>query len=151
MLEGLFSEGRMNRRKSRENAFIAMFEASFGGEISEIIEQSRAENEEYVVDEFGEALLADYTAHAKEIDAIIESRLKGWKVNRLAKVNLALLRLAVAEMCYGAPDMDSVVINEAVEIAKKYADEEDYQFVNGVLGNISRGKGGAASTAALPV
>ena len=49
-----------------------------------------------------------------------------------------LLRLSIAEMLYGEPDMDSVIVNEAVELAKKYAGEKDYQFVNGVLGTVSR-------------
>ena len=130
----------MNRRKARENAFIAMFESSFGADMGEIIATSRDEGHEYAVDAYGEDLLRLYALHAEDIDKAIEAKLTGWKVGRLPRVNLAILRLAITEMTYGEPDMDSVVINEAVELTKKYADEGDHQFVNGVLGNLSREK-----------
>lgn len=130
----------MKRRKARENAFITLFELSFGGELEDVLQHTRDENEEYAVDGFGEELLKQYFANAEQVDTAIESKLKGWKVQRVARVNLAILRLAVTEMLFGEPDMDSVVINEAVELTKKYADETDYQFVNGVLGNLSRSK-----------
>lgn len=140
----------ISRRKARENAFIAMFEYSFGGEMEEIIATGR-ENEEYGVDAFGEALLQYYVAHADEVDAAIESKLaKGWKVGRLPRTNLAVLRLAVTEMRSGSEDgeeMDSIVINEAVELAKTYAADDDYQFVNGVLGSLSRQWHGETQTA----
>lgn len=128
------------RRRARENAFLAMFEYSFGGAMEEIIATGR-ENEEYAVDAFGEGLLMQYRRHAEEVDGDIESKLaKGWKVSRLSRTNLAVLRLAVTEMHYTETedDVDSIVINEAVELAKKYASDEDYQFVNGVLGSLSR-------------
>ena len=109
----------MKRRIARENAFIAAFEASFNANsIEEIVAASR-EQDEYAVDAYGEALLATLAL--------------------LPRVNAAILRLAVTEMRFnGSDDMDSIVINEAVELAKKYAGEEDYQFINGVLGAISR-------------
>lgn len=130
----------MKRRKARENAFIAMFAASFGGDVMEAMQAIREETQTMGADDFGETLLRLYQAHAEEIDHQIQANLKGWKVNRLHKVNLALLRLSAAEMLYGDEDLDSVVINEAVELAKKYGDESDYQFVNGLLGSISRSK-----------
>ncbi|BFJ83908.1 transcription antitermination factor NusB [Ruthenibacterium sp. TH_2024_36131] len=132
----------MKRRTARENAFIAAFETSFHScELDEIIRYSR-ECGEYAVDDFGSALLANYTAHLSEIDELIRSKLKDWTLERLPRVNRTILRLAVAEMRFsGQDDMDSIVINEAVELAKKYAaGDEDYQFINGVLGAISRDK-----------
>ena len=129
----------MKRRTARENAFVAAFEASFRPqELAEIITDSR-ELEEFAVDEYGQALLLNLEAHREEIDALISSKLKDWTLARLPRVNAAILRLAVAEMRFsGQDDMDSIVINEAVELAKKYAGDEDYQFINGVLGAISR-------------
>ncbi|MFV0412940.1 MAG: transcription antitermination factor NusB [Oscillospiraceae bacterium] len=129
---------KLTRRQARENAFIAMFEASFGGDIQDIVALSREEGAEHAVDAFGEELLFLYGQNSKQVNEAIESKLKGWKVNRLARVNLALLRLAVTEMRFGQQGMESVVINETVELAKKYADSEDYQFVNGVLGILAR-------------
>ena len=129
----------MKRRTARENAFIAAFEASFRPEeLGDIIADSR-ELEEFAVDPYGEALLLNLEAHRPEIDALISAKLKDWTLARLPRVNAAILRLAVAEMRFsGQDDMDSIVINEAVELAKKYAGDEDYQFINGVLGAISR-------------
>ncbi|WP_367925216.1 transcription antitermination factor NusB [uncultured Ruthenibacterium sp.] len=136
----------MKRRTARENAFIAAFESTFHAcELEEIVRYSR-DCGEYAVDEFGEALLANYIAHLPEIDDMIRSKLKDWTLERLPRVNCTILRLAVAEMCFGGQDdMDSIVINEAVELSKKYAaGDEDYQFINGVLGAISREKAALA-------
>ena len=83
----------------------------------------------------------NYAAHLPEIDVLIRSKLKDdWTLERVPRVNRTLLRLAVAEMRFcGQTDMDSIVINEAVELSKKYAaGEDDYQFINGVLGSIAR-------------
>lgn len=131
----------MTRRQARENAFIAAFESTFHpGDIADIIAYSQ--ETDYAVDTFGQALLFRYEEHSYEVDALIESKLKDWTLARLPRVNATVLRLAVTEMVYGdtEEDMDSIVINEAVEIAKKYADEADYQFINGVLGSVSRDK-----------
>lgn len=130
----------LSRRKARENAFIALFTSSFGDEIDNIIATFGEDEQEFAVDDFGKSLLKHYEENAVGIDQQIEQHLKGWKVKRLQKVNLAILRLSVAEILYGEPGMDSIVINEAVELAKRYGDDNDYQFINGVLGSISREK-----------
>lgn len=134
----------MTRRQARENAFMALFSTSFGNSVEDSVQLSR-DVEDYPVDAFGEDLLRLYAANGLAVDGAIEKYLKGWRVERLPRVSLSILRLSVTEMCYGSPDMDSVVINEAVEMAKKYGDEQDYQFINGVLGSISREKSGTAS------
>ena len=69
----------------------------------------------------------------EEIDAIIEKNLKNWKIERISKVNLAILRIAVYEMKYVDDVPDKVALNEAIEICKKYSDEKSVSFVNGVL------------------
>lgn len=127
------------RRTARENAFIAVFEAGFGANrLEEIIAASR-EQEEFAVDAYGEALLINWEAHSAEVDELIRAKLKDWTLQRLPRVSAAILRLAVTEMLFsGSENMDSIVINEAVELAKKYAGDGDYQFINGVLGAISR-------------
>ena len=130
--------GNMKRRSSRENAFLAEFELSFGHTTLDELLDTWRENGEIGLDGFAESLLRLYEEHAGEINPMIEENLKGWSSERLTKPSLNVLRLAVAEMLYGEADMDSVVINEAVELAKKYAGDKAYQFVNGVLGAISR-------------
>lgn len=141
----------MTRRQARENAFAAVFAATFGEPVDYLVEVGRQEQEPFAVDAFGEEIIGLYQAHADAVDSEIEKRLKGWKVKRLPRVSLAILRISVAEMLYGAADMDSVIINEAVEMAKKYGDEQDYQFINGVLGNISRDKAPAAEAGQPPL
>lgn len=130
----------MNRRKARENAFIAFFELSFSEAATPVEARLPTEEEDsdYAMDEFGHKLLELYGLYAEAVNTTIETRLKGWKVLRLPRVSLAILRMSVTEMLFGAPGMDSVVINEAVELSKKFGDEGDYQFINGVLGSVAR-------------
>jgi N utilization substance protein B len=83
--------------------------------------------------------LSDVTEHLADIDAVISAASDNWKIGRIAKVDLAILRLATAEMLYtGAKGAipHKVSINEAVEIAKKYAGDKSPSFVNGVLGKV---------------
>lgn len=149
-------EEKISRRQGRERAFLLLFSATFGdGDIRELINQGR-ELGENAVDGFGEELVLGWFGHSEEIDALIEARLRGWKLNRIPRVSLCALRLAISEMLYGEEKLPSVAINEAVELTKKYGGEDDYQFVNGVLGNVARdlgladvdGKGSAAEPAA---
>lgn len=131
----------MNRHKSRENAFIAVFEASFcSNDLDDIlaVTQELPEYEEYMLDDFALNLIKMYYDHADEVNDMIQSKLKKWTTNRIPRVCNAILRLSTAEMMYSNEDMDSVVINEAVELCKKFAGDSDYQFVNGVLGAISK-------------
>ena len=74
----------------------------------------------------------------KELDAEIESFSNGWKVERIAKVDLSILRLALYEMSHRQDVPESSAINEAVELAKKYGSDKSAKFINGVLGGISR-------------
>lgn len=139
----------MNRKKSRENAFVAAFELSFRPEeLETIIQDSRecAEYQDYLVDDFGEKLLRLMVQHTEEADQLVSEKLKGWQYKRLPRACQVILRLAVCEMLYGEEqNIDSVIINEAVEIAKKFTDDGNYQFINGVLGTISRERCGEAT------
>ena len=131
----------MTRHKSRENAFIAVFEAGFSAnDLEDIlaVTQELPEYEDYMLDEFAMNLIRLYYDHADEVNDMIQSKLKGWDQKRISRVCSAILRLSTAEMMYSNEDMDSIIINEAVEICKEYAGENDYQFVNGVLGAISK-------------
>lgn len=131
----------MTRHKARENAFIAVFEAGFSAnDLDDIlaVTQELPEYEEYMLDDFALNLIKNYYTHADEVDEMIQSKLKNWKSSRISRVNNAILRISTAEMMFSHEDMDSVVINEAVELSKKFSGENDYQFINGVLGAISK-------------
>ena len=73
----------------------------------------------------------------EEIDEIIQTHCKKWDVRRMPKTDISILRIAVAEMVYHDTPK-SVAINEAVELAKKYSDENSPSYINGILGSISR-------------
>jgi len=76
--------------------------------------------------------------HRAQLDGVIENFLKDWEIDRINKVDLALLRLAIYEMLR-EPDVPfGVAVNEAVELAKMYGADESPGFINGVLGNVSR-------------
>lgn len=129
---------KMTRRTARENAFLAAFAASFdNAEPAEIIKEQTAEGD-HPVDAFGQALLNSYYDHSAEINQIIGEHLKGWTLERIPRVSLVVLRLALSEILYSEEKLPSVAINEAVEITKKFGGEDDYQFVNGLLGSVVR-------------
>lgn len=74
-----------------------------------------------------------YEQHLAELDAAIERHCHAWKLDRLSKVDLSILRLAAAEMRYMKKIPYKVAVNEAVELAKKYSEEKAPQFINGIL------------------
>ena len=80
-------------------------------------------------------------SNLKEIDELIDRYSVRWKTSRLPKVDLAILRLALAEICYLTDIPVSVTINEAGELAKKYSTEKSSKFINGVLGSAARDAG----------
>lgn len=129
----------MNRHKAREQAFIVLFEKLFNKEtgVAELFELGVA-SELFVNDEFSENLANSADSKSEEIDALVEENAIGWKIGRLPRVSLAILRLSVCEMLYFDDVPISVSINEAVELAKKYATAEDASYINGVLGTIAK-------------
>ena len=131
----------MTRKEAREQAFIIIFEKEFNNEYSldEIIDAA-AESDLFVADDFARKLAEKTLAEMDMLDEKITSNLKGgWKLGRISKVSLAILRLAVCEMINFSDIPVSVSINEAVELAKKYAAEEDSSFVNGLLSSVNKG------------
>ena len=78
------------------------------------------------------------TSHLDEIDELINKYSKNWKTNRMPKVDLAILRVAIGEILYIEDTPSPVAINEAVKMAKKYSEENSRKFINGVLGSVER-------------
>ncbi|WP_317319980.1 transcription antitermination factor NusB [Subdoligranulum variabile] len=125
---------KLTRRESREAAFLTAFAATFEPETPSL----PADTEQVETDIFARQLLTAMNNHAEDLDAIIEKHLKGWTLSRVPRVSLVALRLALAEMLYGEEQKPGVAINEAVELVKKYGADNDYQFVNGLLGTVAR-------------
>jgi len=81
--------------------------------------------------------------HKEAVDGFIAELAEGWKIERIAKVDLAILRLAIVELLVGIeepPADDSIVINEAVVLAKKFSTEDSGRFVNGILASVVKEK-----------
>lgn len=128
----------MKRKIEREQAFCIIFEKSFREESCDDILDLASEIREFKISEYIEQTFRGVYDNLEEIDSIISPCLENWAISRLSKTTLSLLRLAVYEMKYNDPVPESVTINEVVELAKKYCDEKDAAYINGVLGTISR-------------
>ena len=134
-----YKEKLMTRREAREQAFMVLFEKTFSNEttIREIIETAE-EAELIKINSFADALLVSVENNIEAIDKIIEENSRGWTIQRLPKVSLAVLRLAIGEMMYSEDVPTGVAVNEAVELMKKYGTSDDASYVNGVLGTVAK-------------
>ena len=127
----------MNRRKARENAFILMFEYKFQPDNIKwlledfFIEKDAGDQKQYIRDAVEGAV-----ENVKEIDALIAEYAKGWSIDRISAVCMAVMRLAIYEMKYMDSIPVNVSVNEAIALAKTYDGEESAPFINGILGNI---------------
>ncbi|HAL02796.1 MAG TPA: transcription antitermination factor NusB [Lachnospiraceae bacterium] len=131
----------MKRREIREQIFKLLFRVEFN-EIIEM-EQQKAlalDDEECKANEKDKeeisAKLDSIVEILPEIDQIIKDNMEGWTLERVGKVELTILRLAVYEIKYDESVPDTVAINEAVELSKKYGQEDAGSFVNGILAKV---------------
>lgn len=127
----------MNRTQSREQAFIFLFESTFGFNTAEEIIDNAKSAREVKISEFSGKLFSGVLENTEKIDFYIEENIKHWSKDRLTRTAISVLRLAIFEMMFLKETPKSVVINEAVEIAKKYSTKEEASYVNGVLGAIA--------------
>lgn len=133
------NRNEISRYKMREQAFILCFEMLFSDtDIDELADNAGDARDEFLSD-YAVDCAKGVKEHRDELDAMISDNLKtGWKISRISKVSLALLRLAVYEMLYREDVPVSVSINEAVELSKKYTVKDDTSFINGVLGSVAK-------------
>ncbi|MBQ5823733.1 MAG: transcription antitermination factor NusB [Clostridia bacterium] len=129
----------MTRRQAREQAFILLFEKSFNPEktIDELLDLAK-DLRMLEDDAFVSSLLHTAWDNLEAIDEQISRNSKGWNINRIPKVTLAIIRLALAEILFVDDVPDGVAVNEAVELAKLYATPEDASYINGLLGTVVR-------------
>ena len=132
----------MTRKEAREHCFKLMFEYELQKNDAQTMLSYFVENELSLGNQknYVETLLRSAVENIAHIDETIEQNTKGWRISRLPKVTLAVLRVAVAEMLYMDDIADSISINEAVELAKTYNDEKNGKFVNGILASVFKGK-----------
>lgn len=129
----------MSRRISRENAMKILYQFQFRDDdvagqievfINELDEVDRLQKDFFL------DIVHGVVDNKKEIDELIEVHTKGWSIERMPKVDLAIMRLAIYELLHRDDIPSNVSINEAVELAKKYSTEQSGNFINGILGKI---------------
>lgn len=129
------------RRKSRELVLQMLFQADMGGQAPDEVRRTFWDEHNSVQEDvrgFAEDLFRVATDRTAEIDGLIERHAEHWRMDRMAAVDRNVLRSAVAEFM-GFPDTPrAVVINEALEIARKFSSPESVQFINGVLDSVGR-------------
>lgn len=133
----------MNRRKSRELAMKLLFESSINKkDVEEIIDDYKEENEDYkdMDFEYIKNLLNGIQEKENFLNEKIEGSLANWKLNRVSKINIAILKIAVFEIFFVEEIPDKVSVNEAIELAKIYSDEKSPAFINGAIGNMINSK-----------
>lgn len=129
----------MTRREAREELFKLVYEKNIRTESAEEIYEAES-LERDLNDKYIKKAFVGIFEKADEIDALISENARGWKIGRLSKVTLAIIRISVYEMLYADIPV-SISINEAIELAKKYADDSAPSFVNGILNTIAKQKG----------
>ena len=135
----------LTRREIREKALQSLFQLSANKDltIEEAMQQALTSAEDLSdeveivsVPSYLDLLVTGVVEYQAEIDKKIQSHLENWSMDRLAKTDRVIMRIAIFEMLY-VPDVPAkVALNEALEITKLYSDEKSRKFVNGVLANI---------------
>jgi N utilization substance protein B len=130
----------MKRRRSREYALQLLFQLDLtGSELNEDVwnEFWQGNDEDDDVKEFTRDIVASTRKHIVEIDEAIKKAAQHWSITRMAVIDRNILRAAAYELLYRKDIPPSVVMNEALEIAKKYSTEESAPFINGILDKIA--------------
>lgn len=131
------AKGIMKRRTAREKALQALFQI----DVSDVTPSSAIEHvlEGKETDDYLTKLVLGVVEQKSEIDQLIRANLEKWTLQRLATVDRNLLRMAVYELRFANNDVpENVVLDEAIEIAKIYGDEQSSKFINGVLSKVKK-------------
>ena len=128
----------MSRRKSREVVMKLLYQLQFNEDDIELQIQSMIEENEVTGKEetYVKDIVNGVMQNVEDIDTKIENNLTGWKMSRVSKVNLAIIRLSIYEILYRDDIPNTVSINEAVELTKKFSGEDSKVFVNGLLAKL---------------
>ncbi len=128
------------RSKARKRAVDVLYEADVRGADPLALLRERIADETPPVPEHAVRLVEGVVAHAARVDELISAHATGWSLERLPDVDRAILRMAVFELLWVDDVPDAVVIDEAVELAKKLSTDDSPAYVNGVLGAIAAAK-----------
>jgi transcription antitermination protein NusB len=128
------------RRKAREYALQMLFQWDITHDSIDQIASTFFEDqkEDQAVGDFARQLVIRTVEHIEKIDALIQHHAEHWRLDRMATVDRNLLRLATQEFLFDKETPKTVVINEAIEIARRYSTQESPQFINGILDSIKK-------------
>lgn len=130
----------MNRRKSREISMKLLFEMIINKESYEEILKNFRENTDISLEDvdfdYVKNLVEGIEREKEKIDKKIEENLKNWKLSRLSKIDITILRISTYEILFCEDVPNKVAVNEGIELAKKYSSDNSPAFINGVLGNM---------------
>ena len=130
----------MSRKSSREFAMKLLYQMEIQKEDREEQFKVAIEDSETSLSQKDNGYISDVVsgvfANLEDIDEIIELNSKGWKLHRISRIDLSILRLCIYEIKFRDDIPLSVSINEAVELAKKYSAEDSGAFINGILSNV---------------
>ena len=128
----------MKRKELREAAVKLFYEMDIQKTFEhKFYKNFLAENELIALkDNYLKEVFDSFLLNRDNIDDIIQKSSTSWDIKRIANVDLSILRVAITEILYLSDIPDKVSINEAIDLAKKYGDENSYKFVNGLLGKI---------------
>lgn len=130
---------KQTRHQARDAAFTLVFQMSMHEDGMDIILQELLEEKPECEQNLGyiTQITNGVKEHNEELEEIIAGKLRdGWTISRISKISLVIMKLAIFEMKYVDDVPGKVAINEAVELAKRYGDESDAKFVNGLLGKV---------------
>ncbi|SDK51150.1 transcription antitermination factor NusB [Natronincola ferrireducens] len=133
----------MNRKLARELCMKILFEMLMNKEYNiEILDNYLSSDErEDSQGQYVHTVISSSIQHIEEVNGLIKKYAIGWTLDRIAKVDLAILQLAVIEILHMEDIPYNVSINEAVELAKKYSSDESTSFINGILGKFVEKEG----------
>jgi N utilization substance protein B len=139
------STDKTSRRRTRELALSCCFEILVGGqEVDKVLNHTiETQKVDRAAGEYLQAAVLATERHKGQLDEIISELAVGWKLDRIARVDLCILRLSISELLMDLetpPPPEAVVINEAVVLAKKFSTEDSGRFVNGILGTVAKDK-----------
>lgn len=129
-----------SRRKSRELALQMLFQWEVGGHPPErvIASSLHAQSTKSDVESFARSLFEGTVSEIGALDRLVREHTEHWRLERLAAVDRNILRLALYELIHHSETPPAVVINEALEIARRYSGKDSVEFVNGVLDGIRK-------------
>jgi len=129
-----------HRRRSRECALQLLFQLDLTGEKAQDVFASfwAAQPSASEIQEFAERLVLGVSAHRRGLDGVLAGSSENWRIDRMAVVDRNVLRMAVYELFFEPDTPPAVVIDEAVEVAKRFGGDESGAFINGVLDAVRR-------------